>query len=93
MVTGGVWDVTCTLKPFGDSFMAMFTYHYSFFFFRLHKLVTSRQQDKESMSNLEKKLSEEKKQRSQFEQQLSQEKKAKKEREAAAATALANANR
>ena len=47
----------------------------------LHKLVTARQQDKENVIALEKKLTEERKWKAQFEQQLLAEKKAKKELE------------
>lgn len=45
--------------------------------FRLHNLVTSRQQDKQTAQTLERKLQEEKKQRTSFEQQLANEKKKK----------------
>lgn len=59
------------------------------FFFRLHNLVTSRQQDKQNIIGLEKKLNEEKKIRNGVEAQLNSERKAKKAEEAAAARAVA----
>lgn len=46
-------------------------------YFRLHNLVTSRQQDKQATQALEKKLQEEKKLRTNVEQQLVNEKKKK----------------
>lgn len=55
--------------------------------FRLHKLVTSRQQEKKNLVNFEKKLQEEKKQRSALEQQLTSEKRRKAEEAAAIAAA------
>lgn len=58
-------------------------------FFRLHNLVTSRQQDKQNIIGLEKKLNEEKKIRNGVEVQLNSERKAKKAEEAAAARAVA----
>lgn len=62
---------------------------HGFFFFRLHNLVTSRQQDKQNIIGLEKKLNEEKKIRNGVEAQLNSERKAKKAEEAAAARAVA----
>ena len=52
--------------------------------------MTSRQQDKQNLTLLERKLTEERKLRSMAEQQLSQERKAKKSEEAARQAALAN---
>lgn len=56
---------------------------------RLHKLVTSRQQDKLNLAAIEKKLAEEKKARAVVEQQLVSEKKSKSAEAAAAARAMA----
>ena len=67
-----------------------FEYIALFFACRLHNLVTSRQQDKQNLAVLERKLAEERKTRSLTEQQLSQERKAKKSEEAARVAALAN---
>ena len=50
-------------------------------FFRIYKLVSSRQSDKEQVSSLEKRLTEERRQRQNVESQLTQEKKARKELE------------
>ena len=57
--------------------------------FRLHNLVTSRQQDKQSLSILERRLVEERKAKAVTEQQLIAEKKAKRAEEAVAARAIA----
>jgi len=62
------------------------------FYFRLHNLVTSRQQDKQNISILEKKMNEERKMRAGIELQLTTERKAKKVDEAAAARAIAMAS-
>ena len=62
------------------------------YYFRLHNLVTSRQQDKQTLAQVEKKLSEERNSRMLLEQQLNTEHKAKKAEEAAAARAVAMAN-
>ncbi|XP_050392701.1 macoilin-1 [Patella vulgata] len=59
---------------------------------KLHNLVTSRQQDKQNIAILEKKLIEERKLRTSFEQQLAAERKAKKVEDAAAARAVAMAS-
>lgn len=56
---------------------------------RLHNLVTSRQQDKASLAQMERKLQEERKARATTEQQLSTERKCKRAEEAAAARAVA----
>lgn len=56
---------------------------------KLHNLVTSRQQDKQNMLLLEKKVNEERKLRTQVELQLTNERKAKKAEDAAAARAVA----
>lgn len=53
--------------------------------------MTARQQDKQTISQLEKKLAEERRTRSSIENQLSSERKAKKAEEAAAARAVAMA--
>ena len=62
---------------------------------RLHNVVMSRQQDKQNLAALEKKLSEEKKLREKTESQLANERKTKKQEDqvAARAVALASANR
>ena len=60
-------------------------------FCRLHHLVTSRQQDKQNLSILERKLQDERKSRTAIEVQLSTERKAKKMEEAATARAVAMA--
>ena len=57
--------------------------------YRLHNLVTSRQQDKQNIAVLEKKMNEERKIRAGVELQLNTERKAKKAEEAAAARAVA----
>lgn len=54
---------------------------------KLHNLVTARQQDKQTIAQLEKKVQEEKKLRASLENQLTSERKAKKVEEAAAARA------
>lgn len=59
---------------------------------KLHNLVTSRQQDKQNISILEKKMNEERKIRAGIELQLTTERKAKKADEAAAARAIAMAS-
>ena len=59
--------------------------------FRLHNLVTSRQQDKQNIAMLEKKIIEERKLKTSIETQLAAERKAKKAEEAAAARAVAMA--
>ena len=59
---------------------------------KLHNLVTSRQQDKQNISILEKKMNEERKMRAGIELQLTTERKAKKIDEAAAARAIAMAS-
>ena len=59
---------------------------------RLHHLVTSRQQDKTSLGNLERRLLDERKSRTSLEQQLVIERKAKKAEEVTAAKAVAMAN-
>lgn len=59
---------------------------------KLHNLVTSRQQDKQNISILEKKMNEERKMRAGIELQLTTERKAKKVDEAAAARAIAMAS-
>lgn len=59
---------------------------------KLHNLVTSRQQDKQNISILEKKMNEERKMRAGIELQLTTERKAKKFDEAAAARAIAMAS-
>lgn len=56
---------------------------------RLHGLVTARQMDKQTISQLEKKLAEERRARGTCEAQLAAERKAKKAEEAAAAQAVA----
>lgn len=56
---------------------------------KLHNLVTARQQDKQNVSQLEKKLQEEKKAKGGLENQLAAERKNKKAEEAATARALA----
>ena len=61
-------------------------------YFRLHNLVTGRQQDKTSLGNLERKLLDERKSRTTMEQQLALERKAKKAEEVTAAKAVAMAN-
>ena len=53
-------------------------------YFRLHNLVTCRQQDKQNLTSMEKKLQDEKKAKTAVEQQLAQEKKAKKDEAAKA---------
>ena len=58
---------------------------------RLHSLVSGRQLDKQTMSQLEKKLAEERRARGSCEAQLAAERKAKKAEEAAAAQAIAMA--
>ncbi|XP_023223077.1 macoilin-1-like isoform X2 [Centruroides sculpturatus] len=58
---------------------------------KLHNLVTARQQDKATISQLEKKLQDERKLRTLLEGQLANERKAKKAEEAAAARAVAMA--
>lgn len=59
---------------------------------KLHNLVTARQQDKQNMTLLEKKLIEEKKQKALLETQFAAERKAKKAEEAATARAVAIAS-
>lgn len=59
------------------------------YYYRLHNLVTSRQQDKLNLAALEKKLQDERKFRTAVETQLSQERKAKKVEDAANARAVA----
>lgn len=61
---------------------------------RLHNVVTSRQQDKQTLATLEKRLGEERKLREKSESQLTAERKAKRQEDqvAARAVALANAN-
>lgn len=56
---------------------------------KLHNLVTARQQDKQNIGQLEKKLIEEKKCKAQLDSQLAQERKNKKAEEVATARALA----
>lgn len=58
---------------------------------KLHNLVTARQQDKQTISSLEKRVQEERKMRTLYENQLAAERKAKKAEEAAAARAVAMA--
>lgn len=63
----------------------------SFFFFRLHGLVSARQMEKQALSQLERRVAEERRLRTVCEAQLSAERKAKKADEAAAARAVAMA--
>ncbi|XP_054714333.1 macoilin-1-like isoform X2 [Uloborus diversus] len=58
---------------------------------KLHSMVTARQQDKQTIANLEKRVQEERKMRTLYENQLATERKAKKAEEAAAARAVAMA--
>ena len=60
-------------------------------FYRLHGLVTARQQDKNTMNQLERRLQEERRYRNAAESQLTAERKAKKAEEAATARAVAMA--
>lgn len=73
--------------------MILYSCLYDFCMFaRLHNLVTSRQQDKQTIASMEKKLTEERKLRTNAEQQLANEKKNKSvEAAAAAARAVAMA--
>ncbi|CAL1538922.1 unnamed protein product [Lymnaea stagnalis] len=76
------------------SFDSLVFFHFIsifFFFTKLHNLVTSRQQDKQTIATLEKKITEEKKTRTSLEQQLVNEKKNKNVEAAAAARAVAMA--
>ena len=75
--------------PYYYKFYEIFEHFNLYFFPRLHNLVTSRQQDKQNISSLERKLNDEKKLRSGIESQLNSERKAKKAEEAAAARAVA----
>lgn len=58
---------------------------------KLHNLVTSRQQDRQNLAQLERRLQDERRQRTQAEQQVSAERKAKKAEEANTARAVAMA--
>jgi hypothetical protein len=64
---------------------------YSKCVYRLHGLVTARQMDKQTISQLERRLQEERRLRNSCEAQLAAERKAKKAEEAAAARAVAMA--
>lgn len=70
--------------------LSSYFYQIDFFFFvyRLHNLVTSRQQDKQNISILERKLQDACKNKCVVEQQLASERKAKKAEESAAARAV-----
>lgn len=59
------------------------------FRFRIQNLVRSRQQDKQNMATIEKKLADEQKLRAQSEQQLAQERKQKKVEDSSRSTATA----
>ena len=60
-------------------------------FFRLHNLVTGRQQDRASVASMERKLADEKRAKAVIDQQLQSERKTRKAEEAAAARAVAMA--
>lgn len=62
-----------------------------FSLYRLHNLVTGRQQDRAAVAAMERRLTDEKRARAAVEQQLQNERKTKKAEEAAAARAVAMA--